>query len=135
MFRSLRLATQGFTKMYEKGDRTFSEMPNVLAARLAFEVFSARPGLMLKNAKSPMLIVMAEEDDMIPVAITRDVVAKSCGSECCASALLRSSVIFTDVSAEVEFVAAPGGHYDVMEGGKVYPSIYVIPFKRPYPSE
>ncbi|EIM79594.1 alpha/beta-hydrolase [Stereum hirsutum FP-91666 SS1] len=88
----------GFTKMYEKGDRPFSEMPNVLAARLAFEVFSARPGLMLKNAKSPMLIVMAEEDDMIPVAITRDVVAKSCG--------------------KVEFVAAPGGHYDVMEGGK-----------------
>lgn len=90
----------GFTAMYSKASKTFEQTPNVTCARLVFEMLAARPGLKLKNLKRPMLVVMSEDDDLIPPEITRNVVGKALG--------------------KIELVPAPGGHFDIMEGGKGY---------------
>ncbi|KAK0486028.1 alpha/beta-hydrolase [Armillaria novae-zelandiae] len=90
----------GFTAVYSKASKTFKQTPNLTCARLAFELFAARPGLKLKDLKCPMLVVMAEEDDINPPDITRNIVGKALG--------------------KVELVLSPGGHFDVMEGGKGY---------------
>lgn len=90
----------GFTAMYSKASKTFMHMPNVTCTRLTFELFTVRPGLRLKDSKCPMLVVMAQEDDMISPEITQNIVEKALG--------------------KVELVSAIGGHFDVMEGGKGY---------------
>lgn len=90
----------GFTTMYSKASKAFMHTPNVTCARLAFELFAVRPGLRLKDLKCPMLVVMAEEDDITSPEITRNIVGKALG--------------------KIELVPAPGGHFDVMEGGKGY---------------
>ena len=67
--------------MYEHGTikKTFSEADNLLAPRLAFEMMSWRPPL--KDAKSPLLIVAGQEDDMIPMHVTQKVVDEANDSE------------------------------------------------------
>lgn len=85
--------------MYSKASKTFKQTPNVTCARLAFELFAASPGLKLKDLKCPMLVVMAEEDDITPPEITRDIVEKALGStyasfvSICRSHVLRRSRI------------------------------------------
>ncbi|KAJ6620411.1 hypothetical protein B0H10DRAFT_1076614 [Mycena sp. CBHHK59/15] len=65
---------------------------------MAFEGLGARPGLRLEEAKCPMLVVMAAEDDLTPPRITREIVAAAEG--------------------KVELVVAPGGHFAIMMGGE-----------------
>lgn len=91
---------RGFVDMYHRADLRFEDMPNVLAPRLAFQVLSARPGLNLKDAFCPMLVVMAEDDDLIPPFVTRKIV--------------------DDAQQRVTLVVSPGGHFDIMPGGKGY---------------
>lgn len=61
--------------MYANSQISFDDMPNLVSPRLAFDVLSARPGLKLKDAHNPMLVVMAENDDLVPPAVTRAVLA------------------------------------------------------------
>ncbi|KAK0504539.1 alpha/beta-hydrolase [Armillaria luteobubalina] len=90
----------GFTAAYSKASKTFKQTPNLTCARLVFDFSAARPGLKLKDLNCLMLVVMAEEDDIISPDITRNIVKQALG--------------------KVELVTAPGGHFDVMEGGKGY---------------
>lgn len=79
LLQDLHLAA-GFVKMFDQGSVPFSQVPNLIAPRAAFDILGARPGLHLKNAKCPMLVVMAEEDDLNPAKVTSDIVANSDGS-------------------------------------------------------
>ena len=67
--------------MFAQGEVPFDQSPNKIAPRFAFDLMSARPGLKLKDAKCPVLVVMAEQDDMIPIRITRKLVADANGSK------------------------------------------------------
>ncbi|KAF7792667.1 hypothetical protein EIP86_003764 [Pleurotus ostreatoroseus] len=91
---------QGFCAMYENGTstKTFPEVDNVLAPRLAFEMMSWRPPL--KDAKCPLLVVAGRNDDMIPMHVTQKV-AHDAGEKIC-----------------LEWYS--GGHFDVLEGGSAY---------------
>ncbi|KAK0226144.1 hypothetical protein IW262DRAFT_1540850 [Armillaria fumosa] len=92
---------RSFTAVYSKASKTFKQTLNLTcAARLVFELFAARPCLKLKDLKCPTLVIMAEEDDIIPPDITRNIVRQALG--------------------KVELVPAPGGYFDVMEGRKGY---------------
>jgi hypothetical protein len=68
--------------MYSQGSLRFEDMPNIIAPRLAFQILSARPGRQLKNSKSPMLVVMAENDGLVPPSIARKVANEARESEC-----------------------------------------------------
>jgi len=88
----------GFTSMFAQGRTPFDKYPNLIAPRFVLDALSCRPGLSLKNAHCPMLVVMAEEDDLIPAAITREIAANA--------------------SKNVLLVTVPCGHFEIMEGGK-----------------
>ncbi|KAF8460024.1 hypothetical protein JB92DRAFT_3075924, partial [Gautieria morchelliformis] len=91
-------ADPGFTSMFAQGTMPFSEAPNALAPRVVFDIMATRPGLELKDAKCPVLLVISEDDDMIPRRLTESIVDAARG--------------------KVELCVAPGGHFDVMQGGK-----------------
>ncbi|KAJ6570354.1 hypothetical protein B0H10DRAFT_1030430 [Mycena sp. CBHHK59/15] len=87
---------------FQRCDRTCraprrSRKPRTSSHRMAFEGLGARPGLRLEEAKCPMLVVMAAEDDLTLPRITREIVA---------------------AAEEVELVVAPGGHFAIMKGGE-----------------
>lgn len=63
--------------MYSRSKTPFSSQPNVLAPRLAPQIMTRRPGTRLSEAACPVLIVMPEEDDLIPAALTRDLASKA----------------------------------------------------------
>ncbi|KAI0064307.1 alpha/beta-hydrolase [Artomyces pyxidatus] len=90
----------GFVHMFSHSDTPFDRAPNVLAPRLSFEVMGTRPGLELKHAKCPVLLVQGKEDDLIPFSITSNLAAQA--------------------GDHVKLVVSPGGHFDVVEGGKGY---------------
>ncbi|KAF8590408.1 alpha/beta-hydrolase, partial [Ramaria rubella] len=90
----------GFVDMFAQGNTPFSEAPNVIAGRAAFETMAARPGLKLKDAKCPVLFVRAEDHDVIPATVIKDVIEAA--------------------GDKVEVCVAPGGHFEVMRGGKGY---------------
>ena len=66
--------------MLASSPTSFRDSPNIVAARLVFDVLSWRPGTRLENLNAPMLIVSPEDDDMIPLDITKGLVYKSRGS-------------------------------------------------------
>lgn len=102
--------------MYAQGSTAFSEAPNLIAPRFAFDLMNrGRIGQELKHARSPMLVVMAEGDDLIPPKITKSVVENSAGSECCLGLL----IILNTVLTEVQLVSIPCGHFEIMKGGSV----------------
>lgn len=71
--------------MYSQGRTPFSDSPNLYTPRLSLELMFARlarPGVELKHAKCPFLVVVAADDDLLPSNIARDLVAKSEGSTC-----------------------------------------------------
>ncbi|KAJ6465893.1 alpha/beta-hydrolase [Mycena vitilis] len=88
----------GFTTMFAQGSTPFADAPNLINAGAVFEVMSARPGRQLNNARCPVLIVCAKEDDIIPIEI--------------------ATRIAQEAKDKVTFVEASGGHFDIMEGGK-----------------
>ncbi|KAG2142362.1 Alpha/Beta hydrolase protein [Suillus clintonianus] len=88
----------GFTSMFAQGSTPFSGAPNLIAPRFVIDALGVRPGLRLKDARCPMLIVMAEEDDLIPASITRKMV--------------------DDADGRVQLVVVPCGHFEIMKGGK-----------------
>jgi pimeloyl-ACP methyl ester carboxylesterase len=67
--------------MYAQGTMPFSEAPNALAPRVVFDILATRPGLELKNAKCPVLLVISEDDDMIPRWLTESIVKAAHGSQ------------------------------------------------------
>ncbi|TFK37514.1 alpha/beta-hydrolase [Crucibulum laeve] len=88
----------GFTAMYAQGATAFSDAPNLFAPRVVTELMSSRPMLKLNGTKIPILIIMAAEDDLIPRALTEEIAAQT--------------------TANIKLVVSPGGHFDVMKGGK-----------------
>ncbi|KAI0068637.1 alpha/beta-hydrolase [Artomyces pyxidatus] len=93
-------AYPGFVHMFNFSDMPFDRAPNVLAPRLVAEALSTRPGIELKSAKCPVLIVHGTQDDLLPFSITEKVVAEA--------------------GENVKLVVSPGGHFDLVEGGKDY---------------
>ncbi|KAJ7910276.1 alpha/beta-hydrolase, partial [Mycena leptocephala] len=91
-------ALPGFTAMFAQGDIPFDGAPNLINPRIVFEFMSARPGRHLARAQCPVLLVVAQGDDMIPARI---------GAE-----------IGRAAKDKVTVVEVPCGHFDVMEGGK-----------------
>lgn len=104
--------------MFAQGATPFSKAPNLIAPRIAFDLMATRPGLELKNATCPMLVVMAEDDETQPRSITQSIVDGAEGSKCY-SILPCTGRLPMIVTTEVEVVMAPGGHFDMMKGGKV----------------
>ncbi|KAJ3557698.1 hypothetical protein NM688_g1331 [Phlebia brevispora] len=90
----------GFIQMYDNGTVgiPYSKANNLVAPRLAFDLMSWRPAL--KDAKSPMLVVAGDNDDLIPYAVTEKAVRESNG--------------------KVRWEKYSGGHFDIMEGGKAF---------------
>jgi hypothetical protein len=72
----------GFTEMNAQSSTPFSDRPNIINASAAFSMMAARPGLQLSKATCPVLVVMAEQDDIIAGNVTRDICAKAGNSEC-----------------------------------------------------
>lgn len=66
-----------FEFSHEETKTPFSRQPNVLAPRLAFQIMGSRPGTRLSEAACPVLLVTAQQDDMIPVSLTRDLALKA----------------------------------------------------------
>ncbi|KAJ7661623.1 alpha/beta-hydrolase [Mycena polygramma] len=91
-------AYPGFTTMFAQGRTPFAEAPNLINAGVVFDLVSARPGRQLAKARCPVLIVCAQEDDLIPIRIAAEIAQTA--------------------KDKVTFVEAPGGHFDIMEGGK-----------------
>ncbi|KAJ7236914.1 hypothetical protein C8J57DRAFT_128905 [Mycena rebaudengoi] len=84
--------------MFAQGETPFSLTPNLINPRVVFEIMSARPGRSLSNARCPLLVVTAQNDDIFPTRIADEI------AEMAADKLTR--------------VEAPGGHYDIMEGAE-----------------
>ena len=55
--------------MFAQGDTPFTDAPNIINPRIIFEFMSARPGRHLAGARCPVLLVVAQDDDMIPPRI------------------------------------------------------------------
>ncbi|KAE9391915.1 alpha/beta-hydrolase [Gymnopus androsaceus JB14] len=88
----------GFEFMFSQGETAFSEAPNRVPAGLLFEIMGSRAGLKLKHAHSRFLVVVPEDDDIFPVHIGQK--------------------IASEAPEKVILVEAPGGHFDIMSGGK-----------------
>ena len=73
--------TVGFEFMFAQSDIPFSERPNLVAPRLAFELIGARPGRKLKDAKCQMLVIYAKDDDLLPPTIAKDIAEEAAGSK------------------------------------------------------
>ena len=72
----------GFTHMFSQGPTPLSAAPNLIAPRFAIDaMLHATSGRKLKDAKCPVLVIMAEDDDIILKHITVDIVQKAEGSE------------------------------------------------------
>ncbi|KAF8636114.1 hypothetical protein AX17_003817 [Amanita inopinata Kibby_2008] len=91
-------ALPGFEAMFAQGRVPFSDAPNLIAPRVSFQIMSARPNLQLKEAKSHVLIVASQDDDLIPTKIAREVAASA--------------------PNVVTLIETPGGHFDIMSGGR-----------------
>ncbi|KIK58905.1 hypothetical protein GYMLUDRAFT_170445 [Collybiopsis luxurians FD-317 M1] len=87
-----------YISMFSQGAKPFLQAPNRVPARYVFDVLKSRAGRELAKAHSRMLIVIAEEDDIFPSSIGRKVAAEA--------------------PEKVVLVEAPGGHFDIMEGGR-----------------
>jgi dienelactone hydrolase len=105
--------------MYSHHSVPYARRPNRINASVAYQMMGARPGTKLSEAKCPVLVVMAEADDIIAAKVTREVAAKAQSSQCCLSFVVADEFADTAYRAEVELVAVPGGHFDLMEGGPV----------------
>ena len=77
----LLIESKGFEALHNQNETPISTRPNRVAARLTFQFMGARPGMKLKHAKCPILVVMATEDDVIPPKVTRRIAASAQGSE------------------------------------------------------
>ncbi|KAE9390165.1 alpha/beta-hydrolase [Gymnopus androsaceus JB14] len=91
-------AKPGFEGMLAQGNKRISDTLNIVPARIIIEFMGARLGRNLKDAHSKYLIVLAQEDDIFPNRIAREVAAAA--------------------PEKVILVEAPGGHFEIMEGGK-----------------
>ncbi|KAJ7145634.1 hypothetical protein C8R44DRAFT_863506 [Mycena epipterygia] len=89
--------------MSSQGATPFSDVPNLMSPRVVFEALGARLSLRLKDAKSPMLPILAAQDDLNPERIARGIIAAAEGSR---------------VVPQVQLVVAPGGHFAIMKGGE-----------------
>ncbi|KDR76793.1 hypothetical protein GALMADRAFT_139671 [Galerina marginata CBS 339.88] len=90
----------GFVKMFEHSSVPFTDAPNLVSPRVVFQMMGVRPGLSLKRAKFPVLLVIPQEDDMIPLKVARDIAAQS--------------------PKIITVVESPGAHFDVMPGEMGY---------------
>ncbi|KAF8576375.1 alpha/beta-hydrolase [Ramaria rubella] len=88
-------AYTGFSSLYSRVNMTVSETPNLITPRLLLDVMRRRPGLRLKTAKCPMLVIAAEEDDIIGLKMTEGIVEAAEG--------------------KLELCALPGGHFNLMD--------------------
>lgn len=66
---------QGFVAMFAQGRTPFTEAPNLINPRVCLDIMNARPGTLLRKAHAPFLVVVSQEDDMLPVSIGRSVAA------------------------------------------------------------
>jgi len=97
-FMNTPTSHSGFTNMFSQGKTPFTEAPNLIAPRYALDLmFNGDAGNHLTNARCPMLVVMAEADDLIPAKLTKSIVEKSNG--------------------RAKLVSVPCGHFDIMKGG------------------
>ncbi|KAJ8495283.1 hypothetical protein ONZ45_g12926 [Pleurotus djamor] len=94
------LNTPSFVAMFAQGKIPFTEAPNLINPRVCFEIMGTRPGVNLKIAHAPMLVIATKDDDMIPFAVAKSVAEAA-----------------PDI---VTLVEAPGGHFDIMKGGQSY---------------
>lgn len=67
--------------MFSQGKIPFENSPNLVAPRVTFEIMSARPGIALKDAHCPVLLVIAKDDDIMPTKIGREIAASAGASE------------------------------------------------------
>ncbi|KAJ7477022.1 alpha/beta-hydrolase [Mycena galericulata] len=88
----------GFVTMFAQGDTPFLSAPNLINPSVLFQIMNARPGRKLRDARCPVLLVIAKEDDIMPSSTVAEVAQIA--------------------SDKVTIVEAPGGHYDVMHGGQ-----------------
>ena len=58
-------------------EKQFTDRPNRIPPRLAFDVISARPGLQLSKSHCPLLVISGTQDDIISIDVTRNVVARA----------------------------------------------------------
>ena len=63
--------------MFSQCDTPFTEQPNLLTPRLAFQIMGRRPGAKLEKALCPVLVVMTQEDDLISPDLSRSVASKA----------------------------------------------------------
>ena len=63
--------------MFSQCDTSFTEQPNLLTPRLAFQIMSRRPGVKLEKALCPVLVVMTQEDDLILPDLSRRLASKA----------------------------------------------------------
>jgi pimeloyl-ACP methyl ester carboxylesterase len=72
---------QGFTAMFAQGETPFSLTPNLINPRVVFEIMSARPGRSLSNARCPLLVVTAQNDDIFPTRIADEIAEMAADSK------------------------------------------------------
>ncbi|KAJ8514921.1 hypothetical protein ONZ45_g7611 [Pleurotus djamor] len=90
----------GFNTMFAQGKTAFGDTPNIINASFCLELMGSRPGIHLKDAHAPVLFVVAQDDDMLPVEIARSIAEAA--------------------PETVTLVEVPGGHFDIMKGGQSY---------------
>ncbi|KAF9463384.1 alpha/beta-hydrolase [Collybia nuda] len=88
----------GFIASYSHGSTSFEETPNLITPRVVFEMMGTRSGRALKSAGCPVLFVTTTDDDLIPAKIAREIAASA--------------------TTVVTLVETPGGHFDLLAGGK-----------------
>ena len=69
----------------------------------------------LEKALCPVLVVMAQEDDLILPDLSRRLASKASES---IEILSSIALLLILCNIEVQLVEAPGGHFDIMPGGK-----------------
>lgn len=69
----------GFVAMFSQGRTPFEQSPNLIAPRAAFDILSARRTL--NDARCPVLLVIATDDDLVPAWIGREIAERAGGGE------------------------------------------------------
>ncbi|KAJ7621279.1 hypothetical protein FB45DRAFT_1092902 [Roridomyces roridus] len=85
-----------FVTMFAQGQTPFLSALNLINLGVLYEIMNARPGRRLRDALCPVLLVVNKGDD-----------------------LATATEIARLAPDKITLVEAQGGHFDIMEGGKV----------------
>ncbi|KIJ40186.1 hypothetical protein M422DRAFT_174124 [Sphaerobolus stellatus SS14] len=90
-------AYPGYLQLYKESGVEFTEEKNRMAAKPVWEFFGSRPNRRFKHAKAPILVIAAEEDDIVPMSLQRKIEGQSGG--------------------HMKLVVVPGNHFSVLIPG------------------